>query len=291
MNFDRLRDRIDAYQAPVRIILFLLTLLCLWLPIAAPMYLLFGEAVGVGLTILLYCGFLGLIGIWGRKIAQYPYPYRYYGLYFTKANGLNFLFGWGLGAVTLLIFYSLQLRLGWLASQVVEWQAPLPDQFLPMLGVYFVDWQGAIAPGLLTAFGVGLAEEVLFRGWILSELERDYSRNTAMIAASLFFAILHFIKPLDVILATWSQFAGLLTMGIALVMARRRFDGRLGASIGLHGGLVWGYYIVNTTHWFQPTGLVPEWVTGIGGNPVAGVMGIVFLGAIALGLRRPDLKT
>ena len=278
-------DRLNSYPAPIRIILFLITLLVLWLPIAAPMYLIWGEAVGVGLTILLYCGFLGLIWFWGRKIAKYSHPYRYYGLLFTRKNGRDFLLGLALGCVTLLIFFSSQVSLGWLAVQTVTWQQPLPDNLLPAIGVYFVDWQGAIFPGLLTSVGVGFAEELLFRGWILSELERDYSKNTALISCSLVFAILHFIKPLNVILATWSQFLGLVMLSVALILARRRCDGRLGISIGLHGGLVWCYYIVNTTHWLKPTGAVPEWVTGINGNPIAGVMGIIFLSAIAIGFR------
>lgn len=255
----------------------------MWLPIAAPLHLIYGESVGVGLTVLLYCGFLGLIGVWGRKVSQYPHPYRYYGLSFTKKNGLDFLGGWGLGTITLVIFYGLQVSLGWLAVQTTSWQEPLPARILPMLGVYFVDWQGAIAPGMLTSLGVGFAEEVLFRGWMLSELERDYSPRTALISASLVFAILHFIKPLDLILVTWSQFAGLVMMSLVLAIARRRCDGRLGIAIGLHGGLVWCYYIVNTTHWLKPTEAVPEWVTGISGNPIAGIMGLLFLMAIAIG--------
>ena len=279
MNFDRL----NSYKAPVRIILFLLTLLVIWLPIAAPLHLIFGESVGVALTILLYCGFLGLIWFWGRKISKYVQPFRYYGLAFTRKNGRDFLFGLGLGCITLIIFCFLQVSLGWLAIQTTTWQSPLSAKFLPAIGVYFVDWQGAILPGLLTSVGVGFAEEMLFRGWLLSELERDYSKKTALISASLVFAILHFIKPLNVILATWSQFVGLVMLSVALVLARRRCNGRLGVSIGLHSGLVWCYYVVNTTHWLKPTGAVPEWVTGINGNPIAGVMGIAFLSAIAIG--------
>ncbi|PZO42760.1 MAG: CPBP family intramembrane metalloprotease [Pseudanabaena frigida] len=250
------------------------------------MHLIYGESVGVALTILLYCGFLGLIWFWGRRISKYAHPFRYYGLSFTRKNGLDFLFGLGLGCATLIVFFCLQVSLGWLAVQTVTWQAPLPARLLPAIGVYFVDWQGAIFPGLLTSVGVAFAEEMLFRGWLLSELERDYSKKTALISASLVFAILHFIKPLNVILATWSQFVGLMMLSMALVLARRRCDGRLGVSIGLHGGLVWCYYVVNTTHWLQPTGTVPNWVTGINGNPIAGVMGIVFLGAIAIGFHK-----
>ena len=287
MNFERLDfARLDKYKAPVRIVIFLLTLLALWLPIAAPLHLIFGEAVGVGLTILLYSGFLGLIWVWGRKVAKYAQPFRYFGLTFTRQNGWDFLLGLGLGSATLFVFMFLQVNLGWLAVQTSDWQAPLPARLLPAIGVHFVDWQGAIAPGLLTSIGVAFAEEMLFRGWLLSELERDYSKKTALIAASLVFAILHFIKPIDVILATWSQFVGLVMLSVTLVLARRRFNGRLGASIGLHGGLIWGYYIVNTTHWLKPTGVVPEWITGISGNPIAGVMGIIFLGAIAIGLQK-----
>lgn len=262
MNFARL----NSYQAPVRVVLFLLTLLMLWLPIAAPMYLIWGEAVGVALTILLYSEFLGLIWLWGRKISKYAHPFRYYGLSFTAENGRDFLFGLGLGCVTLVIFFVLQVAFGW---QTVN----------------SVNWQSAIAPGLLTSIGVAFAEEMLFRGWLLSELERDYSQNIALISCSLVFAILHFIKPLNVIVATWSQFVGLVILAVALVLARRRCDHRLGVAIGLHGGLIWCYYIVNTTHWLQPSGAVPEWITGINGNPIAGIMGIIFLSAIAIGFR------
>ncbi|MFN6067306.1 MAG: lysostaphin resistance A-like protein, partial [Pseudanabaena sp.] len=284
VNFEHLISRLNSYQAPVRIILFLLTLLAIWLPIAAPMYLLWGESVGIGLTILLYCEFLGLIWWWGHRISQHSHPFRYYGLSFTGKNGRDFLFGLSLGSATLCIFMALQVSFGWLALQTVNW-LPLPAKFLPILGVYFVDWSGAIAPGLLTAIGVGFAEEMLFRGWILSELERDYSQKTALIAASLLFSILHFIKPLDVVLATWSQFVGLVILSVALVLARWRCDGRLGIAIGLHSGLVWCYYIVNTTHLLKPTGIVPEWVTGLNGNPLAGLMGIIFLTAIAISFR------
>ncbi|MBD2149866.1 CPBP family intramembrane metalloprotease [Pseudanabaena sp. FACHB-1277] len=257
------------------------------------MYLAFGESVAVLLTVLLYVGFVALIGLWGSKISGYKQPYRHYGLEFSPRSFNEFLQGWGLGCVTLLLFYGLQLSLGWLSSQAIDLplgNGTLPQRLLPAIGVHFVDWQGAIAPGLLTSFGVGLAEEILFRGWLLSELDRDYAPRQALISASLVFAVLHFIKPLAVILATWSQFAGLVTMAIVLVLARRRCGNRLGMAIGLHGGLIWGYYIVNTTHWFKPTGTVPEWVTGISGNPIAGVVGIAFLWAIAYALKKLPQK-
>lgn len=55
----------------------------------------------------------------------------------------------------------------------------------------------------------------------------------------------------------------------------------LGYPIGLHAGLIWGYYIVNVGGLSEYTGRVPEWVTGIDKNPLAGLMGLILLGAIA----------
>lgn len=55
---------------------------------------------------------------------------------------------------------------------------------------------------------------------------------------------------------------------------------RLGISIGLHAGLVWGYYIVNVGQLIEYSNQVPVWVTGIDGNPIAGVMGLLFLSGL-----------
>ena len=121
------------------------------------------------------------------------------------------------------------------------------------------------------------------------ELERDYPPAIALVSNGLIFAVAHYIRPWEVILATWPQFLGLLLLGITLVWARRAPGveggrGSLSLPAGLHGGLVWAYYLVQVGNLVRPTGQVPAWVTGIDGNPLAGVMGIVLLGAIAAGL-------
>jgi len=132
------------------------------------------------------------------------------------------------------------------------------------------------------ALAVGFAEEMLFRGWLLAELERDYTARAALLMNALFFAVTHFIKPPAVIISTSPQFLGLVALGMALVWARRqRPTPSLGYPIGLHAGLIWGYYLVNVGGLSEPTGQVPTWVTGINENPLAGLLGVVLLGAIA----------
>jgi hypothetical protein len=49
--------------------------------------------------------------------------------------------------------------------------------------------------------------------------------------------------------------------------------------------LVWGYYIINVGNLITYTKKVPEWITGIDRNPLAGVTGILLLSAIALSVR------
>ena len=149
------------------------------------------------------------------------------------------------------------------------------------------------------ALAVGFAEEALFRGWVLTELEKNYSSTAALVMDATFFAGTHFIKPWAEIVRTFPQFLGLVILGMALVWARRssqpysqtaigKSRGKhgemgcgLGYPIGLHAGLVWGYYIVNVGGLSEYTGRVPEWVTGIDKNPLAGLMGLILLGAIA----------
>jgi uncharacterized protein len=262
-------SKLRGYPAPLRLICFLLVLLGLWLPVAAPLYLGFGDRFSIFLIVLVYAEFIALIGFWGRYVEQQPKPYAYYGLVFSDRSGWECLKGIVFGFSCLTLLMLTQVILGWQA-----WQGE-------------VQWWGAIFPGMLTALGFGFAEELLFRGWLLTELERDYGTAPAHWFSSLVYALLHFsfVQPLAVILATSVQFPGLVFLGMNLARARQVTKGRLGLAIGLHGGLVWAYYIVSTTMLLQPTQAVPEFITGIAGNPLAGILGLIFLAAIAICLK------
>ncbi|HIK46942.1 MAG TPA: CPBP family intramembrane metalloprotease, partial [Leptolyngbyaceae cyanobacterium M65_K2018_010] len=147
---------------------------------------------------------------------------------------------------------------------------------------------GAIAlTGALAALAVGWSEEVLFRGWLLQELEQGYSPAMALSLSSLVFALAHFIKPLEAILRMLPQFFGLLLLGMTLVWARRISlppvprATSLGPAVGLHSGLVWAYYVLNVGELMRSTHQVPAWVTGLEGNPLAGLLGIGLLTGLA----------
>ncbi|MBD1848871.1 type II CAAX endopeptidase family protein [Leptolyngbya sp. FACHB-711] len=269
--------RLALYPAPVRIIAFLLLVVGVWLPFAAPIALLVRDAnqVTIFTMSLLFVAFLLLIRVWGKRVQGDRRIFQTYGLVFSKQNGRELLLGLAIGLLSLFFLFGVQSSLGW-----VEWQA-----FAPSLRIGL--------EGGVMALGIGFAEELVFRGWIYDELRRDYSPKTVLWADSLIFACLHFIKSPAEIIRTFPQFPGLVLLGLALVWAKRSTavprpvadprcpQGRLGLAIGLHAGLVWGYYMVNVGNLIRYSSRVPMLLTGIDRNPLSGAIGLLFLGGLA----------
>jgi uncharacterized protein len=259
--------RVSQYPAPVRLGIFILALLLLWLPLAAPIRLLVRDdnLVTILTMPLLYVEFILLLRLWGKKVHKQPQILRHYGLERTPQNAMDLLRGLAIGLINILILFSVEGLLGW-----VLWQKP--SIFLLRV----------ILEGLIVALAYGFAEELLFRGWLFDELQRDYNPRVVVWATAIIFAVTHFIKPLPEIIQTSPQFFGLLLLALFLVWAKRWRRGRLGLSIGLHAGLIWGYYIINVGQLTKYSGAVPDWVTGVNQNPLAGLMGLLLLSALAL---------
>ena len=263
--------------ALVRVAVGLAGVVLLAVPIALPLYYweytaTQGKSV-IWAPISLFIVFVVGLPSWMRGVHHCRYPWRQLG--FSQRD--RWWQGWAIafiaGIVGIMLLYGLQWVLGW-----STWQG-----LGPAAGRFLLE-------GLLVGFGVGLAEELLFRGWLLYELEEDFTPAAALGLNALIFAIAHFLRPWSAILATWPQFVGLALLGVALVWARRipvagRWQQRritvLGPAAGLHGGLVFAYYQVDVNDLMMATGQVPEWVTGIGGNPLAGLLGLGFLSVIA----------
>ncbi|MBD2196081.1 MULTISPECIES: CPBP family intramembrane glutamic endopeptidase [Calothrix] len=252
--------------APIRLGCFILALLLLWLPFAAPIYLLVKDAnlVSILTMVLLYVEFIFLLRIWGKYVYQEPHILQHYGLEFSRNNGVDLVWGLAIGISSVLILFGLQGAFGWLI-----WQQS--QVFLLKI----------VLEGCIVGIGVGFAEELLFRGWLLNELERNYKTNISLWTDAIIFAGLHFIKPLAAIIHTLPQFPALVLLGLTQVWGKRWRRGRLGLPIGLHGGLVGGYYIINVGQLIKYSGQVPDWVTGVNNNPLQGVMGVLFMSILA----------
>ncbi len=261
--------RIAKYPAPIRLGIFLLVLMGMWLPLAAPIYYFWGAGNTTSMiaVLLLYSQFVWLLWFWGRKVHQRFQPLQHHGLLRTRRHGLELLSGLCLGFVSLFCLFMVEGWLGW-----VHWQT---TQLLPKL----------VLEGLMVGSGFGFAEELLFRGWLVDELQQDYRPKVVLWSGSAIYALLHFVKPWSEILRTLPSFPGLFLLGLILSWARQIHCGRLGFAIGLHAGLVWSYYVINVGNLVHYLDQVPVWVTGIDRNPLAGGMGLLFLSLIGLTLR------
>ena len=263
---------IANYPVPLRLGIFIIFLLILWLPIAIPLYLLLQDDPNLTTIVtmaILYLEFIGLLFVWNKKVYKIKFWWRDYGLVFTRKNGIELRNSLSLGLFFTFGLFIIEAIFGW-----VKFVQP---------GANFTR---IIFEGLLSALGLGLAEELVFRGWLLEELKKGYSRNIVVVTNGLIFAILHFIRPIGEVIRTFPQFPALFLLGVTLVWAKIGHSNRLGICIGLHGGLVWGYYIINVGKIIDYTGQVSPLVTGIDNNPLAGIMGLIGLGLLSLLMRR-----
>ena len=135
---------------------------------------------------------------------------------------------------------------------------------------------------LLLVLGVGLAEELIFRAWLWEELTLMLGPMGGMLGQAALFSLVHTRFNLGI----WPMLgllAGLFLLGLVLALLRLRDQGSLWGSIGLHGGLVGGWFLVHQNLLtIEPN--APMWLVGPGGpnaNPLGGVIAILSLTAIA----------
>lgn len=151
---------------------------------------------------------------------------------------------------------------------------------IPIICTQWGIWIGKISPNIIInsiflIIGIGLAEELIFRGWLLEELKKQFGLKKAIIIQSLIFSIVH----IGFDLPFWQMISiltGLFLLGILLSLIRLNDMNSLWGCIGLHGGLVGLWFITNN-------GLLlisknsPIWLVGPGSintNPLGGLFGI-----------------
>lgn len=164
--------------------------------------------------------------------------------------------GFGLGVVSLAIVFSGQFGLGWCCFEKTNFKLVLP----------------ILLPIFLIALLVGGIEELVFRGFLFTELAQDYPIWVAAAISSLIFALLHLVWEQR---ETAPQLPGLWLMGMVLVLARFAANGNLGLAWGLHAGWVWAIATIDTAELITYTGKVSDWFTGKNKKPLAGLAGII----------------
>ena len=147
-------------------------------------------------------------------------------------------------------------------------------------------WRGnlevqAMLNCLLLALGVGFAEELIFRAWLWEELTKILGSRGGLLSQAALFSLVHTrfnlgFRPMLGLLT------GLFLLGLILALLRLRDQGSLWGCIGLHGGLVGGWFLAHQNLLsIDPN--APIWLVGPGGpnaNPLGGLVAILSLTAI-----------
>ncbi|MBW4494331.1 MAG: CPBP family intramembrane metalloprotease [Oscillatoria princeps RMCB-10] len=258
----------------VKVIAFFFTWAALWLPLAIPLAIalkwqpLKPLPAGQKLAFLASLYPIAPMLVWG--FARWEnLPLSHYGLAWHPDLLVSLGRGTGLAILSLAVMFGLFLRLGWIKWLPASANTPLASVLLSTL---------------LAGLWVGGTEELVFRGFLLSELQQDCPVPVAAVISSLIFALLHLVWDVR---DTLPQLPGLWLMGMVLVLARAVDGGSLGLAWGLHAGWIWVIASLDTAGAIAYTGTAPEWLTGVGGKPLAGAAGTLMLlatGALLWGL-------
>ena len=219
-------------------------------------------------TLLSFIQFVLLMPIWARTRWNERHAFRFLGLSRQKRQHRSaaILLAQGtLLAVSLLGLIAVPLVLN-------EWALWTPNLSI-----------GTTINALTLGLVVGLAEELLFRGWLQSELKLFWGDQPAVVGQALIFSLVHTRFNLGVS-AMISLLIGLFLLGMLLSIQRKIDQNSLWGCIGLHGGLVAGWFLLQT-ELLQISNDAPAWLIGPGGtntNPLGSNLAIVALIAIIL---------
>lgn len=275
---------------PIKILVFFGVWMGLWMPIAvisaialnwrppAPL----NETQKLALLVSLY----GIAPIVLWKISQIQgQSFWDYGLSGRSQFFQSTAIGFGLAVISLILLFGSQFVLGWShwhpqdSVQTDEHSSrsnsdPDPRNRWIELGKKV----SLVVAILILALWISSTEELIFRGFLQNQLQQDYPWFVAATITSLIFAFSHLLWEVR---NTLPQLPGLALMGMVLSLACLCDQGSLSLAIGLHAGWIWGITSIDTLGTTKASGKVPEWVIGLGGKPLAGLLGIVMLLLVA----------
>ena len=120
---------------------------------------------------------------------------------------------------------------------------------VPLLQKNYISWIGEFSPiillnSIVLGLGVGFAEELIFRGWLLEELKFEYGTKISIALQAIVFSFVHNLSN-EIFWNIIGLRLGFILLGIFLSLVKIRDKGSLWNSIGLHGGLVGIWFFIN----------------------------------------------
>lgn len=262
-------------QVFITVFIFLVTWLVVWSAIAFPLFHAFqwrpfqpiSPVKKLALLLPLYL--LAPLVIWGanHRLGQ---SWQTLGATLNGHTARSLVAGFGIAVVGLLLL--LLLKGGFQLVTFTPFNSPQPTrrdvaQALLKGGVF-----------LILGLFIGGIEELVFRGWIQTQLEIAMVPWLAASFGSALFALAHLIWDGSPGLR---QQPGLWVLGWVFVVACWADDGALGLAWGLHAGWVWGLACISEVLAPAAVGPAPRWLVGHPDYPLTGVLDFSLMGMTA----------
>lgn len=212
--------------------------------------------------------------------------FRDFGFRLDREWWADLVAGLVLGAVLMTGVFLVELAVGWVA---------VTDTFrIDQSGFTFWPWFGW---SLVIYVAIGVSEEVLFRGYLLTNLSEGltwFDRidataavGLATLVTSVLFGVAHAGNPSASVASTLG-----VTLGAVMLAAGYVLTGRLALPVGLHitwnsvQGTIFGFPVSGTSHGLSVLAIEqsgPPAITGGAFGPEAGLVGVA-AAAVGLGL-------
>jgi membrane protease YdiL (CAAX protease family) len=182
------------------------------------------------------------------------------GLVWAWRSVVEFGLGWGIAIAGLSVVLLVKRLSGLITLTVSDGNASQHSA-----------WMGHWLPSLgLVVLGIfiGGSEELIFRGWLQTQLALALSPWGAALIGSGLFALAHLIW--DGSDGVWQQ-PGLWLLGMVLVVARWADGGAIAIAWGLHAGWVTGLAYIGEFVRPSPVAAKPTWLTGRAAQPLTDV--------------------
>ncbi len=179
-------------------------------------------------TILSFSFFLILLPSWARIRWKTNHLFSSFGLDFkNKFRSIKtFLCGFIFSFFLLFVFCLYVFLCGWVES-------------------FNTIKIGELLNAILLIVGIVSAEEIIFRGWLMEEMVLLFGLRRGVIFQSAIFSLAHFRSDIG-LLALFPFLTGLFLFGLVLTLRRTIDNGSLLGCIGLHGGLVGIWYLIDS---------------------------------------------
>lgn len=208
--------------------------------------------------------------VWGAN-SRLQITWQTIGVEVSATSLRALLFGLGLSVLGLSLTLWLKQKSQFISLPVEEDEASNSN---------LSTWQkgSAVLGFLLLGLWIGGIEELVFRGWLQTQLETALTPWIAASVGSFLFAIAHLVW--DDLSGLWQQ-PGLFILGWVLVMTRWANGGNLAMAWGLHAGWVFSLAVLGEFIRPQPDLQKATWLTGRANQPLTDIWDVSLMAITA----------